>query len=76
MKLISIKRIFYLATSTFILPYFDYCSTLLCYFLKEAIDKLAKRTTITLLNQWPNQKVINKLLCDQEINVEVFNLIC
>ncbi|RNA22781.1 hypothetical protein BpHYR1_041618 [Brachionus plicatilis] len=31
------------------------------------------RTTITLLNQWPNQKVINKLLCDQEINVEFFN---
>jgi len=27
---------------TFILPYFDYSSTLLCYFSKEAIIKLAK----------------------------------
>ncbi|RNA11610.1 hypothetical protein BpHYR1_010581 [Brachionus plicatilis] len=53
---LSIQRIFYLVTSTFILPYFDYCSTLLCYFSKEAINKLAKRTTITLLNNWPNQK--------------------
>ncbi|RNA26234.1 hypothetical protein BpHYR1_031117 [Brachionus plicatilis] len=27
---------------TFILPYFDYCSTLLCYFSKEEINKSAK----------------------------------
>ncbi|RNA11666.1 hypothetical protein BpHYR1_048534 [Brachionus plicatilis] len=43
------KRIFYLAISTFILPYFDYCSTLLCYFSKEAINKLAKSYYISLI---------------------------
>ncbi|RNA02644.1 hypothetical protein BpHYR1_010151 [Brachionus plicatilis] len=40
---VSLVRLFYLSTSTFILPYFDYCSTLLCYFSKEAIIKLAKK---------------------------------
>ncbi|RNA39673.1 hypothetical protein BpHYR1_022099 [Brachionus plicatilis] len=45
----NLLRLFYLSTSvkiqflkTFILPYFDYCSTLLCYFSKEAIIELAK----------------------------------
>jgi hypothetical protein len=47
-RLYSIKKIFYLPFSvkvqffkTFILPYFDYCSTLLIYFPKESIQKLA-----------------------------------
>ena len=47
-KLFSIKRLFYLCTSvkiqffkTFILPYFDYVFTLLLYFSKEAIQRLA-----------------------------------
>ena len=47
-KLFSIKRLFYLCTSvkiqffkTFILPYFDYVFTLICYFSKEAIPRLA-----------------------------------
>ena len=47
-KLFSIKRLFYLCTSvkiqffkTFILPYFDYIFTLICYFSKEAIQRLA-----------------------------------
>ena len=47
-KLFSIKRLFYLCTSvkiqffkTFILPYFDYIFTILCYFSKEAIQKLS-----------------------------------
>lgn len=47
-RLYSIKRIFYLPFSvkiqffkTFILPFFDYCSTLLIYYPKESIQKLA-----------------------------------
>lgn len=47
-RLFSIKRIFYLPYSvkiqffkSFILPHFDYCSTLLIYFPKESIQKLA-----------------------------------
>jgi len=47
-KLYSIKRLFYLATSvkiqffkTFILPYFDYCLSLLIYFPKETIQSLS-----------------------------------
>ena len=47
-KLFSIKRLFYLSTSvkiqffkTFILPYFDYCLSLLIYFPKYTIQKLS-----------------------------------
>jgi hypothetical protein len=54
-KLFSIKRIFYLATSvkvqffkTFILPYFDYCSTLLIYCSKSVIQKLANKYYLCL----------------------------
>ena len=46
-KLFTIKRLFYLSTSveiqffkTFILPYFDYCLSLLIYFPKYTIQKL------------------------------------
>jgi hypothetical protein len=48
-KLFAIKRIFYLSFEvkmqffkTFILPYFDYCLSLIIYFPKQAITKLAK----------------------------------
>jgi len=47
-RLFSINRLFYLATSvkiqffkSFILPHFDYCSTLLLYFSKQMIQKIA-----------------------------------
>jgi hypothetical protein len=47
-KLFSIKRLFYLSTpvkiqffKTFILPYFDYCLSLLIYFPKTVIQKLS-----------------------------------
>ena len=46
-KLFTIKRLFYLSTSvkiqffkTFIMPLFDYCSTLFIYFPKSSIQKL------------------------------------
>jgi hypothetical protein len=46
-KIYSIKRLFYLATAvkkqffkTFILPYFDYCSSLLTYYPKFSIQSL------------------------------------
>jgi hypothetical protein len=54
-KLFSIKRIFYLSTSvkiqffkTFLLPYFDYCSTLLIYCSKAVIQKLANKYYLCL----------------------------
>lgn len=47
-KLFSIKRLFYLATSvkiqffkTFILPYFDYCSSIFIFFPKVILQKLS-----------------------------------
>ena len=47
MKLYSIKRLFYLATSakihffkTFILPYFDYCLSLSIYFPKSIFQSI------------------------------------
>ena len=47
-KLFSIKRLFYLSTSvklqffkSFIMPYFDYCSTLFVYFPKAEIQRLS-----------------------------------
>jgi hypothetical protein len=47
-KLYSIKKLFYLSFQvklqffkTFILPYFDYCSTLIIYFIKTIIQKIA-----------------------------------
>jgi len=46
-KIFSIKRLFYLATSvkiqffkTFILPYFDYCLSLIIYFPKQTVQSL------------------------------------
>jgi len=54
-KLFSIKRIFYLSSSVkiqffkaFILPYFDYCSTLLIYCSKALIQKLANKYYLCL----------------------------
>ena len=47
-RLYSIKKLFYLPFQvklqffkTFLLPYFDYCSTLMVYFKKRAIQKIA-----------------------------------
>jgi hypothetical protein len=46
-KLYSIKRLFYLCQSvklqffkSFIMPHFDYCSTLFCYFPKATLQKI------------------------------------
>ena len=54
-KLFAIKRIFYLSTDvkiqffkTFILPYFDYCSTLLIYFNKLTIQRLCNKFYLCL----------------------------
>ena len=54
-KLFAIKRLFYLSTDvkiqffkTFILPYFDYCSTLLIYFNKQTIQRLCNKFYLCL----------------------------
>ena len=54
-KLFAIKNLFYLSTSvkvqffkTFILPYFDYCSTLLIYFGKVEIQRLRNKYYLCL----------------------------
>ena len=48
MKLFSIKKLFFLSYSvkiqffkTFILPYFDYCSSLFIYFNKDVLQKIS-----------------------------------
>ena len=54
-KLFTIKRIFYLSTSvkiqffkTFLLSYFDYCSTVFIYFSKQAIQKIFNKYYLCL----------------------------
>ena len=54
-KLFSINRLFYLCTSvkiqffkTFILPYFDYCSSLFIYFNKNSLQKLCNKYYLCL----------------------------
>jgi hypothetical protein len=54
-KMYSIKRLFYLSTAvklqffkTFILPYFDYCLSLIIYFPKVVIQKMSNCFNITI----------------------------
>jgi hypothetical protein len=63
-KLFGIKRIFYLCNSvkiqffkTFILPCFDYCSSLLIYFPKSTIQKISNCYNMCL-NKLLNFKLI------------------
>ena len=57
-KLYSIKKLFYLSFNvklqflkTFILPYFDYCSTIIIYFNKTLIQKIANYFYICLFKK-------------------------
>jgi hypothetical protein len=79
-KLFAIKRMFFLPFDvklqffkSFILPYFDYGSSLLVYFHKQAIHKLCK-TYYLCLNKLFKFKFIDKT--DDEINdsLKAFNL--
>ena len=84
-KLFSIKRIFYLSTSvkvqffkTFILPYFDYCSTLSIYFSKAVIQRLCNKYFLCLnllfkldLSQFTNCNELNDYLQDK-YNIPAF----
>ena len=54
-KLFAIKRLFFLSNDvklqffkTFILPYFDYCSSIFIYFTKSAIQKLSNTYNLCL----------------------------
>jgi len=65
-KLFSIKRLFYLSSivknqffKTFILPYYDYCLSLIMYFPKNLIQKLSNSFYICLF------KLFNYKFCDQ-----------
>jgi len=56
-KLFAIKRLFYLSFNvklqffkSFILPYFDYCLSLVLYYSKLAINKLARIYYFCLIN--------------------------
>ena len=73
-KLLSIKRIFYLSTSvkiqffkTFILPYFDYCLTLLIYFNKTTIQRLCDKYYLCLykLFKFDTQDISNYIELNQ-----------
>ena len=84
-RLFSIKKLFYLSFSvkiqffkTFILPYFDYCSTIFIYFPKYSIQKLANSYYTCLYNLF-NFKYNIKLASDfNGFNnmLEKYNLKC
>ena len=72
-KLYSIKRLFYLCTSvkiqffkTFVLPYFDYCLSLLIYFPKSTIQRINNCFNLCLF------KLLNFKKSSDE-NIEDFN---
>jgi len=65
-KMFSIKRLFYLATSvkiqffkSFILPYFDFCSTLTLYFSKQMIQKVANAYNYCLFKLIGFRAIVN-----------------
>ena len=72
-KMFSIKKLFYLAFSvklqffkSFILPYFDYCLSLLIYFPKSTIQKLKNSYDFCLLKLF-NFKISEYNLFKQKI---------
>jgi len=75
-KMFSIKKLFYLAFSvklqffkSFILPYFDYCLSLLIYFPKSTIQKLKNRYDFCLLKLF-NIKISEYNLFKQKIEAD------
>ena len=75
-RLYSIKRLFFLSYpvkllffKTFILPYFDYCSTLFIYFPKETIQKISNIYNFCLFKLF---KFNFKILSIDDINL--FNI--
>jgi hypothetical protein len=76
-RLCSIKNLFYLSTSvkvqffkTFILPHFDYCSSLYVYFPKQAIRRLSKSYYLCLSKLL---KFHHSPLCDSSGSANVLN---
>ncbi len=72
-KLYSIKRLFFLCTSvkiqflkTFILPYFDYCLSLLIYFRKTTIQRINNCFNLCLYKLLNFKKSVDD-------NIEEFN---
>lgn len=68
-RLYSIKRLFYLSFTvkmhffkTFVLPYFDYCLSLVIYYSKNAIQKLANSYYLCLF------KLFNLSFCSDDCN--------
>lgn len=67
-RLFSIKNIFFLSFpvkiqffKSFILPYFDYCSTLLIYFPKYSVQKIANTYNQCLFRLFKFKSTINQL---------------
>lgn len=65
-RLYSIKRLFYLSLNVkvqffkaFIMPYFEYCSTILIYYPKEAIQKLSNTYNLCLYRLFGFKHQIN-----------------
>lgn len=84
-KLYSIKKLFYLSFNvklqffkTFILPYFDYCSTLCIYYPKRAIQKLANSYFICLVRLFNFRYTVNKSSDFNKVNNHLvsYNLNC
>ena len=81
-RMFSIKRLFYLAISvkiqffkSFILPYFDYCSTLLLYFSKQMMQKIANAYNYCLFKLIGYRTVVNKTADFNNVNNDLNYLI-
>ena len=80
-KMFSIKKLFYLAFSvklqffkSFILPYFDYCLSLLIYFPKSTIQKLKNSYDFCLFKLF-NFKISEYNLFKQKIEADSTTLL-
>ena len=79
-KLYSIKRIFFLAHSvkiqffkTFILPYFDYCLSLLIYFPKSTVQKISNCYNMCLLKLFKFKLENSTTIKNDELNDSCVN---
>ncbi len=71
-KMHSIKKLFQLSTSvkmeffkSFMMPYFDYCSTLAIYYAKTAIQRMCNRFNLCLFKLF---KMKNTVKTNEELN--------
>ena len=79
-KLFSIKRLFFLCTAvkiqffkSFILPYFDYCSSIFIYFPKTTLQKINNSFNYCLFKLFKFKFTTDKSSSEEEISYNRFN---